>query len=89
MNHEPLQSSSFGAILQSNMMGHPTLKYNFDGGNHCKFLKYSIGYKLWLSPSTSRKATSTLNNVQRTQGKMSMMPLLILSIVPIQINKMI
>jgi hypothetical protein len=37
MNHEPLQSSSFGAILQSKMKGHPTLKYNFDGGNDWKF----------------------------------------------------
>jgi hypothetical protein len=69
MNREPLQSSSSGAILQSNMMGHPMLKCNFDCGNHCKFLKYSIGYKLWLFAPTSRRATSTFNNVQQTLGK--------------------
>jgi hypothetical protein len=46
MNREPLQSPQFGVILQSNMMGHPTLKCNFNGGNHCKFKEYSIGYKL-------------------------------------------
>ncbi len=89
MNCEPLQSPQFGAILQSNMMGHPTLKCNFNGGTHCKLKEYSIGYKLWLFTPTSRRATSTFNNVWRTLGKMSMMPLLILSIVSFQVHKMI
>jgi hypothetical protein len=65
------------------MMGHPTLKCNFQGGSFGKFkkLRYPIGYKLWLLAPTSKRAMFALKNTQGTIGKMSIMSLLILSMI--------
>jgi hypothetical protein len=75
MSCEPLQSPHFGTILCSNIMGHPTLRCSFEGGNigKSKELRYSVGYKLLLSAPIAIMATFALTNVQTTLGKMSMM----------------
>jgi hypothetical protein len=36
MSREPLQSSHYVAILCNNIIGHPTLRSSFEGGNPSK-----------------------------------------------------
>jgi hypothetical protein len=62
MSREPIQSPHFGAILCNNIMGHPTLKCSFEGGNpdKSKKLRYSLRHKLLLLTPISIRVTSTL-----------------------------